>query len=67
MLALLNELRKYFPEMKIRKEESRTGDVVQTWANIHKAQDLLGYTPKVSFEQGIVETVKWAKENEAFL
>ena len=67
MLSLLNELAKYFPEMKIRREESRTGDVVQTWANIRKAQDLLGYTPKVSFEQGIAETVKWAKENEAFL
>ena len=67
MLSLLNELGKYFPEMKIRREESRTGDVVQTWANIRKAQDLLGYTPKVSFEQGIAETVKWAKENEAFL
>ena len=53
--------------MKIRREESRIGDVVQTWANIRKAQDLLGYTPKVSFEQGIAETVKWAKENEAFL
>ena len=67
MLSLLNELEKYFPEMKIRREESRTGDVVQTWANIRKAKDLLGYTPKVSFEQGIAETVKWAKENEAFL
>src|SRR3954447_16551041 len=67
MLSLLNELRKYFPEMKISREESRTGDVVQTWANIRKAQELLGYTPKVSFGQGIAETVKWAKENEAFL
>jgi UDP-glucuronate 4-epimerase len=67
MLTLLNELRQYFPEIEIRKEESRTGDVVQTWADIHKAKDLLGYRPKVSFEQGLAETVKWAKENEAFL
>ena len=67
MLSLLNELKQYFPEMEIRKEESRTGDVVQTWADIHKAKDLLGYRPKISFEQGLAETVKWAKENEAFL
>jgi UDP-glucuronate 4-epimerase len=67
MLSLLNELKQYFPEMEIRKEQSRTGDVVQTWADIRKAKDLLGYRPKISFEQGLAETVKWAKENEAFL
>jgi UDP-glucuronate 4-epimerase len=67
MQSLLNELRQYFPEMEVREEESRTGDVVQTWADIHKAKDLLGYRPKVSFENGLAETVKWAKENEAFL
>jgi UDP-glucuronate 4-epimerase len=67
MQSLLNELRQYFPEMEVREEESRTGDVVQTWADIRKAKDLLGYRPKVSFEHGLAETVKWAKENEAFL
>ncbi|WP_338450832.1 NAD-dependent epimerase/dehydratase family protein [Niallia oryzisoli] len=67
MLFLLDEFKKYFPEIKIRKEKSRTGDVLQTWADIRKARDLFGYWPKISFERGLAETVKWARENEAFL
>lgn len=67
MLSLLQELKRYFPKMGIKKEESRIGDVVQTWADIRKAKDLLGYRPQISFAQGLAETVKWAKENEAFL
>ncbi|MBB6446978.1 NAD-dependent epimerase/dehydratase family protein [Bacillus benzoevorans] len=67
MLSLLQELKQYFPKMEIKKEESRIGDVVQTWADIRKANDLLGYRPQISFAQGLAETVKWAKDNEAFL
>ncbi|MGP7817201.1 NAD-dependent epimerase/dehydratase family protein [Niallia sp. 01092] len=67
MLSLLDELKRYFPEMKIRKEKSRTGDVVQTWADIDKAADFFEYKPKISFEKGLAETVKWAKENEDYL
>lgn len=67
MLSLLHELNQYFPEMEIRKDESRAGDVVQTWADIRRAENLLGYRPKISFGMGLAETVKWAKENEAFL
>jgi UDP-glucuronate 4-epimerase len=67
MLSLLNELKQYFPEMEILKDDSRAGDVVQTWADIHRAENLLGYSPKVDFGKGLAETVKWAKENEVFL
>ncbi|WHY00923.1 NAD-dependent epimerase/dehydratase family protein [Neobacillus sp. DY30] len=67
MLSLLNELKWYFPEIDMRKEHSRAGDVVQTWADISKAEKLLGYRPKVSFRMGLSETVKWANEHEAFL
>ncbi|TFJ88105.1 hypothetical protein NSK_000459 [Nannochloropsis salina CCMP1776] len=35
------------------------GDVPRTCANISKAQELLGYQPKVSFEEGIARTVEW--------
>ncbi len=67
MLSLLSELKRYFPDMKIWKERSRLGDVVQTCADIGKAKKILGFEPKVSIEQGLNETVKWAKENEVFL
>ena len=39
--------------------ESRLGDVKKTYAEIEKAKKLLGWQPKVDFEQGLKETVEW--------
>ena len=46
---------------KIQREfvESPLGDVEKTHANISKAQRELQYFPKISFEKGIDECVKW--------
>lgn len=41
---------------------ARVADVRRHWADISLARDLLGYEPKVGFEQGIQETVAWYKE-----
>lgn len=38
------------------------GDVPRTCANIDKARELLGYAPKVTFEEGIRRTVAWYNE-----
>ncbi len=46
----------YLPERK--------GDIKHSSANIKKAYDLLGYTPKYNFKDGITQTVKWYLENE---
>ena len=35
------------------------GDVDRTCADISKAKVLLGYDPKVSFEEGIARTAAW--------
>jgi UDP-glucuronate 4-epimerase len=35
------------------------GDVERTCADITKAKALLGYNPKVPFEQGIAKTASW--------
>jgi UDP-glucuronate 4-epimerase len=40
------------------------GDVVSTYANIEDSQNGLGFTPKVSLEEGIAHFVKWYKQNE---
>lgn len=37
------------------------GDVPDTWADISKAQKLLNYHPKVSFEEGLKKTIDWFK------
>ena len=38
-------------------------DVRATWADIHRAQELLEWRPKVSIEEGIKRTVDWYREN----
>lgn len=39
----------------------RAGDVRHTLASIAKAQQMLGYTPTVSFEEGMKRTVEWLR------
>jgi nucleoside-diphosphate-sugar epimerase len=39
--------------------EPRQGDVRDSQADIRKAKDLLGYTPSVSFEEGLARTIAW--------
>ena len=39
----------------------RAGDVRHCYADISKARRLLGYEPKISFEEGIRELVVWSK------
>jgi UDP-glucuronate 4-epimerase len=64
MSELLNELSYYFPEMKVNKAPFRKGDVDSTWADISKAQRLLKFNPKVSFKEGIKQTIEWAAKHE---
>lgn len=64
MSELLNELSYYFPEMKVNKAPFRKGDVDSTWADISKAQCLLKFNPKVSFKEGIKQTIEWAARHE---
>jgi len=42
-------------------------DLKETWADIAKAKNLLGWEPKVSFEEGIKKTVDWYLENRDWL
>ncbi len=43
----------------------RAGDVRDSLADLGKARRLLGYTPSVSFEQGLQHTVDWYRESTA--
>ena len=38
-------------------------DVRATWADVRRAQELLGWRPQVSIEEGIKRTVDWYREN----
>lgn len=50
-------------EAKTKQYPMQPGDVDRTYADISKAKKLLGYEPKISFEKGIKNFVKWYKEN----
>ena len=51
-------------EPKIKQLPMQPGDVDRTYADISKAKKLIGYEPKISFEQGIKNFVNWYKENK---
>lgn len=43
----------------IENKEFHIADIKETWANISKADRLLGWKPEVSFEEGIKRSVEW--------
>lgn len=61
VIGLLGELlgRRIEP----RHEPARPGEVRHSFADIAKAQALLGYEPRVAFRDGLAQTVNWYREN----
>jgi UDP-glucose 4-epimerase len=47
------------PHLKPTHEPDRAGDVKHSLADITAAQNLIGYRPIVSFEDGLAATVEW--------
>ena len=42
-------------------------DLMETWANIEKAKNLLGWEPKGSLDEGLEKSVSWYMENREWL
>ncbi len=49
---------------KIDRLDHQPGDVSQTYADITKARQLLGYQPKIDIKEGIKRFVEWYKGNQ---
>lgn len=45
--------------------EERPGDVKHSHADVRAAREVLGYQPRVPFEDGLRRTVKWYRERES--
>ncbi len=45
-------------------EDFRPGDIRHSFADITKAQKLLKYEPKISFDEGLQETILWYQSRE---
>lgn len=43
----------------------RAGDIRHCFADIGKARELLGYEPRVSFDQGMIQLATWLREQTA--
>jgi len=56
-ITLLNEI--FGQQVRVRYDPPRPGDALHSRADISLARQVLGYEPKVQFEQGLRETVKW--------
>jgi nucleoside-diphosphate-sugar epimerase len=56
-INLLNQI--FGKQMKPRYDPPRPGDVLHSQADISLARQVLGYEPKVSYEQGLRKTVEW--------
>ncbi len=48
---------------KIEHQPAHKADVRETWANITRAKELLGWQPEFSHEQGIENAVRWYRDN----
>ncbi|HLA80391.1 MAG TPA: NAD-dependent epimerase/dehydratase family protein [Thermoleophilia bacterium] len=48
---------------KIEHHPMHAADVMATWANIGKAERLLGWRPQVTLEEGIARLCSWYREN----
>lgn len=48
-------------------KEFHKADILETWADISKAERILGWKPKIGLEEGLDLTVRWHKENSAWL
>jgi len=49
----------------IERLPDQPGDVPQTWADLEKARDLLGYEPRTSFPVGVRRFVEWMQASDS--
>ncbi len=59
MIAIIGEVLEIQP--MIEQLGMQPGDVDRTYADITKAKELLGYSPKMSFKEGIQRFVEWKR------
>lgn len=50
----------------IKHAPMHPSDVQATWADIHRAGELLGWRPQMTIEEGLRRTVEWYMENRAW-
>ncbi len=63
--TMVSTIEKYIQKKAVlNKFDLPPGDVNQTYADIQKAQKLLNYSPKTTFDEGIEKFVAWYNERD---
>src|SRR5437660_786216 len=52
-------------KLEPKYEPGRDGDIRDSQADISQAREFLGYSPRVSFEEGLARTFEWYRETQA--
>jgi UDP-glucose 4-epimerase len=53
-------------DIKPSHDKPRPGDVKHSYADISRAEKILKYAPKVSFDEGLERTIQWFKERNEY-
>jgi nucleoside-diphosphate-sugar epimerase len=62
---VLRELEKITGKtLEAKYEVPRDGDIRDSQADISQAREILGYEPKVAFEEGLARTFEWYRESQ---
>lgn len=68
LLQMIGLMEKYSgKKAKLKLADKIKADMDVTWADISKAKRLLGWEPKVSFEEGIKRLVEWHENNSTLI
>jgi UDP-glucuronate 4-epimerase len=47
---------------RVRRTEKEKGDVPDTWADIRKARQDMGYSPKTRLDEGLEQEWRWIRQ-----
>jgi UDP-glucuronate 4-epimerase len=53
-------------EAKLENKPRHPADILATWADIGKAERVLGWRPQTRFKEGVVRLVDWYRENRGW-
>ena len=59
LLNLISVIEQYFNKRAIIEYKNSEIEIKETFADLTKSRDLLGYDPKIAFEDGMKEFLKW--------